>query len=574
MVKLNKSPTEKYNILTRLCKSTDVAESEDDVKYAKAKKSSAKKSVIAAQKSLKDASSGIKCNLVEKDKDVMLNIVNKKTDKLVEIVVSNNFKILKSPNAAENIYTEDYMIFMENSNDLGDATVNMTATNEVALNVMTHSISANVNTNAEGEIADDVSLFMGDHSNSLHYKLHDDMTMKNVMAPDIEQVVAVDRSTPTAACATVNSAFQTSTSAKPMGNPQGLFDPSKLSTRCTNNISSDGVSTETQQISNRGSSKLGQGHSGNEIQGIFETFANKVQANYPPRMSNIIDIEDVESFSTNGIVMPVTEAVEENTERLNAALVGRIIGRKVSYTTCSLEFKRLWSFADTFTLMYFTNGCFICIFSSTDARDAVLAKGPWFVSNQLLGLDKWSPDFDPITMDGLQTPIWIRFPNLPLLYWDKRNITRLATMIGVPLWYDEVVNEWGNISYARVCVKLNLANKLKAGIWIQGSKGKIFQLVIYEGLSKIYFNCGLIGHNVDVCLKSPQSQQNELILNSIIQKVANFEAATTNIVLKSTVLAPSKPKELATTAEDFGLLTMVIRKKQPRFNNSTNQKRQ
>ncbi|KAL0915956.1 hypothetical protein M5K25_013427 [Dendrobium thyrsiflorum] len=152
--------------------------------------------------------------------------------------------------------------------------------------------------------------------------------------------------------------------------------------------------------------------------------------------------------------------------------------------------------------MLMGGGSFICIFSSSSARDAVLNGGPWNIYCQLIGLSKWFPSFNPDSFEGLVTPIWVRlhqFPSLPLIYWDKKNITRIASMIGRPLWFDEITNEWGKSSYARVCVCLDISKQLPKGVWIQGIQGKFFQKCEFEEVPLLCYGCGLIGHKQEKC---------------------------------------------------------------------------
>ncbi|KAL0917344.1 hypothetical protein M5K25_012399 [Dendrobium thyrsiflorum] len=128
---------------------------------------------------------------------------------------------------------------------------------------------------------------------------------------------------------------------------------------------------------------------------------------------------------------------------------------------------------------------------------------PYLISElkrNIIGMEKWSPISSPNSLHGLHSPIWIRFPQLPLIYWDTNNITRLANMLGEPLWMDSHTSSWGRSSYARICVRIDLSQKLQAGVWINGLHGRFFQRVEYEGLTNFCFDCGLIGHANGACL--------------------------------------------------------------------------
>ncbi|PKA54133.1 hypothetical protein AXF42_Ash018143 [Apostasia shenzhenica] len=71
------------------------------------------------------------------------------------------------------------------------------------------------------------------------------------------------------------------------------------------------------------------------------------------------------------------------------------------------------------------------------------------------------------------------------------------------------------IAFARVCVRVNLAQPLKPGVWIDGPKGKFFQRVEYEGITVICFKCGVVGHRDKNCpLLGPTSKANAATIPS------------------------------------------------------------
>ncbi|KAL0905901.1 hypothetical protein M5K25_024349 [Dendrobium thyrsiflorum] len=125
--------------------------------------------------------------------------------------------------------------------------------------------------------------------------------------------------------------------------------------------------------------------------------------------------------------------------------------------------------------------------------------GPWIIASNIIGMDRWTPNSSPNSLQGLHSPIWIHLPQLPLMYWYKTNITWLANMLGEPLWMDSHTSTWGRSSYARIYVRIDLSQQLQPGVWINGLHGHFFQKVEYEGFSSFCFACGFIGHENDKC---------------------------------------------------------------------------
>ncbi|KAI0531063.1 hypothetical protein KFK09_000613 [Dendrobium nobile] len=203
---------------------------------------------------------------------------------------------------------------------------------------------------------------------------------------------------------------------------------------------------------------------------------------------------------------PKIEAVRHNIAKLDRALVAKVLGRRIAFPHLLSELKRRWYQFRDFEIVTTAPNSFICLFASPEARDAVLMSGPWIIASNIVGMDKWTPNSSPSSLQGMHSPIWIRLPQLPLIYWDADNINRIANMLGDPLWMDSHTSSWGKSSYARICVRIDISQRLLPGIWINGIHGRFFQRVKYERLTNFCFECGYIGHTSGSCmLKKPSS---------------------------------------------------------------------
>ncbi|PKU67023.1 hypothetical protein MA16_Dca025991 [Dendrobium catenatum] len=150
-----------------------------------------------------------------------------------------------------------------------------------------------------------------------------------------------------------------------------------------------------------------------------------------------------------------------------------------------------------------------------EAIEEVLNGGAWYVGGFFIGLDKWTPNFSPYSLNGISSPIWVHLPHLPLHCWEETNITRIISSIGTPLLLDGNMFRWGRREFARACVRVKLNSKLPSGIWVEGIHGKFFQKIEFENLSSICFKCGKIGHKGVVC---PNGFQNSDLINKEVPK--------------------------------------------------------
>ncbi|KAI0515960.1 hypothetical protein KFK09_008631 [Dendrobium nobile] len=189
----------------------------------------------------------------------------------------------------------------------------------------------------------------------------------------------------------------------------------------------------------------------------------------------------------------------ENAKKLGKALVVKIFGENTPFYVISTDLRRQWDKFGKFHITGLGLGWFLCSFEDPKALESILLGGPWWIRGQVIGLDRWSVNFNPMSLKGITSPVWIRLNNLPLQCWDEVNICRISSLVGKPYLLDGNMFQWSRREYARVCVQIPLDLKLPKGVWVKGLAGVFFQKVEYEGISNICSNCGKIGHALKTC---------------------------------------------------------------------------
>lgn len=94
-------------------------------------------------------------------------------------------------------------------------------------------------------------------------------------------------------------------------------------------------------------------------------------------------------------------------------------------------------------------------FSSEEDLVEVLNAGPWSYISHPLILLIGSPDLVIDVSQIQKLPIWVKFPNLRLHLWMERFLSKLASMIGKPIWSDGLTAKKQHIEYARVCIEVH-----------------------------------------------------------------------------------------------------------------------
>ncbi|KAK8945123.1 hypothetical protein KSP39_PZI007761 [Platanthera zijinensis] len=184
------------------------------------------------------------------------------------------------------------------------------------------------------------------------------------------------------------------------------------------------------------------------------------------------------------------ELVRQAMGRFEFAIVGKLLGRRLPFQFLLADLNRKWNSFGEFQLIMLSEDCFTCTFQTAAARDSVLMGGPWYVNGYIVGLDMWSKDFSPSSLNGMSSPIWVRLPHLPLIYWDKKNLGRMARMLGEPLWLDSVTSRWERAEYARFCVRADLSqpeygleDRLATSIKRSSTKVSLLYASIVEALA-------------------------------------------------------------------------------------------
>ncbi|KAJ7976148.1 reverse transcriptase [Quillaja saponaria] len=128
-------------------------------------------------------------------------------------------------------------------------------------------------------------------------------------------------------------------------------------------------------------------------------------------------------------------------------------------------------------------------------------------------MQKWKPDFDPSFGKINRTAVWLRFPSLPIEYFNSRALVEAGNLIGKLIKCDKTTESSERGKFARICVEVNLNQPFVPRVKI----GRSWRKVEYEGLHSICFHCGVYGHNRDTCSKK-DSPDVEIPVNPVSEQ--------------------------------------------------------
>ena len=91
--------------------------------------------------------------------------------------------------------------------------------------------------------------------------------------------------------------------------------------------------------------------------------------------------------------------------------------------------------------------------------------------------------------------VWVRFPELPIEFYDATVLIQIGSAIGHVLRIDSFTSSGIRGSYARLCIQVNLDKPLINTMEV----GRLKQKVMYERKSSLCFYCGRLGHKHESC---------------------------------------------------------------------------
>jgi len=103
----------------------------------------------------------------------------------------------------------------------------------------------------------------------------------------------------------------------------------------------------------------------------------------------------------------------------------------------------------------------------------------------------------------------VKFSNLPLRCWSPPPcLSKIASVLGKPIQYDQLTSNLSRLSYARVLIKIDLREELRHSIEVSLPSGPtLYQKVVYETLPKFCNFCHVLGQSHLLCPKAAASTQ-------------------------------------------------------------------
>ncbi|XP_028093884.1 uncharacterized protein LOC114293973 [Camellia sinensis] len=177
------------------------------------------------------------------------------------------------------------------------------------------------------------------------------------------------------------------------------------------------------------------------------------------------------------------------------ALIVRLLGKNIGYKMLCARVKTMWRLQEEFNAIDLGFNYFLFKFFDPFDCETVFTGGPWVIMDHYLTVRRWEPNFKPSKAFETTTAVWVRFPELPIEYYQEKVLFTIAKTIGRPLKIDWTTTMATREKFARVCVEIDLSRPLKPKFLLEGN----CYFIEYESLHSFYFLCGRIDHRKETC---------------------------------------------------------------------------
>ncbi|XP_028751595.1 uncharacterized protein LOC114711371 [Neltuma alba] len=188
-------------------------------------------------------------------------------------------------------------------------------------------------------------------------------------------------------------------------------------------------------------------------------------------------------------------ALQKIRKPFKLSLIVKLLGKRLGLNRMEQRIQKMWARSGVVSVVDLSNDFFVVNFSTMDDYELALLGGPWMISDSYLTVRDWKPNFDPKTEAIEDVLIWIRFPDLPLEYYDESILEAMGNEIGRTVKVDMTTSLQSRGGYARVGVQVDLRKPLLP-LYIIGNKERP---ITYEGLHLLCFCCGMYGHTEREC---------------------------------------------------------------------------
>ncbi|KAK6786706.1 hypothetical protein RDI58_015231 [Solanum bulbocastanum] len=118
--------------------------------------------------------------------------------------------------------------------------------------------------------------------------------------------------------------------------------------------------------------------------------------------------------------------------------------------------QRLWGKYGIDKLFMLQNGVIVVRFESEIGKQEVLQGGIYHFDNKPFIVKEWTRELEFTKKKLHSVPIWNKLPGSDFKYWSKKGLSKIGSLIGIPLMVDHNTKEMNGLNFARLLVEVEM----------------------------------------------------------------------------------------------------------------------
>ncbi|KAI8528923.1 hypothetical protein RHMOL_Rhmol12G0185800 [Rhododendron molle] len=217
------------------------------------------------------------------------------------------------------------------------------------------------------------------------------------------------------------------------------------------------------------------------------------------------------------VVCPPPEVIDAGVARWSKSVVGYFLDKKLPFIAVQNIAFRIWKKFGITKVMANAQGFYFFEFSQEDVYQKLVEAGPWHFGEKLLVLKQWSPQMKFEKEQFTKVPVWVQFHQVPLEMWNEVGLSYLASAVGVPLFADSPTETCQRLSYARLCIEVDVGVDLPDTVDVEYANGcQVTVGVKYQWKPVKCLNCHVFGHSETQCSAVVKIPKQEWVVKAAV----------------------------------------------------------
>jgi len=166
--------------------------------------------------------------------------------------------------------------------------------------------------------------------------------------------------------------------------------------------------------------------------------------------------------------------------------------------------KRIWQAFKIDKICLVRKGVFPVRFKKIGDQSIVVQRGVYFFDNKPFLVKPWNEEMDINTESSVRLPVWVRFHELDIKYWGSESLSKIGSVLGVPIKTDKYTRDKSFLTYARLLIEMQLHDSFPDFIeFVEEHNVVVRQKMEYEWKPTKCNYCKMFGHTEEECRKKP-----------------------------------------------------------------------